>query len=149
VLFPLEAGQSGTRADVRSANAAATFDEVDGLRRLAARIARSTRRLVILVVGLAIVVLGLVLVPAPGPGWAVVFGGLALLSTEFAWAARLLNWTKRKVGRANAWIAFKLKPITVPLLRWLPWRRNRPDPAALLTVHDDREFTQDADRKAG
>lgn len=35
--------------------------------------------------------LGLVMVPYPGPGWLVVFAGLAILATEFAVAAHLLE----------------------------------------------------------
>jgi uncharacterized protein (TIGR02611 family) len=51
----------------------------------------------IAVLGGLIVVLGLVLVPLPGPGWAIVFGGLAVWAIEFAWAARLLGWVRRQV----------------------------------------------------
>jgi uncharacterized protein (TIGR02611 family) len=42
--------------------------------------------------GTFIVVVGLILVPLPGPGWAIVFAGLALLATEFAVAERMRNW---------------------------------------------------------
>ena len=48
------------------------------------------------VLGTAVVLLGLVLVPFPGPGWLIVFLGLGILSTEFAWAERLLDF-----GRAT------------------------------------------------
>lgn len=41
--------------------------------------------------GLAVVPLGLVMVPAPGPGWVVVFLGLALLSDEILPVARGLD----------------------------------------------------------
>lgn len=60
-------------------------------------------RIVVGVVGLIIVVLGLLMVPFPGPGWLVVFLGLAVWATEFEWAQRLLHrarttlktWTER------------------------------------------------------
>jgi uncharacterized protein (TIGR02611 family) len=52
----------------------------------------------VFVVGLAVVVCGIVLLPLPGPGWLVIFGGMAVWSTEFAWAHRILRWTRRKVG---------------------------------------------------
>jgi uncharacterized protein (TIGR02611 family) len=54
-------------------------------------------RVIIAALGGAVVALGLVLVPLPGPGWAIVFGGLAIWAIEFAWAARLLDWVRRQV----------------------------------------------------
>ncbi|CAA9280312.1 MAG: FIG00998039: hypothetical protein [uncultured Corynebacteriales bacterium] len=53
------------------------------------------------VLGSLIMILGLVLVPLPGPGWLIVFLGLGILATEFAWAERLLDF-----GRATlkAWL---------------------------------------------
>jgi uncharacterized protein (TIGR02611 family) len=51
--------------------------------------------------GLAIV--GLLLVPLPGPGWLVVFLGLAVLGTEFHWAKRVAGWLKRALDRFWAW----------------------------------------------
>ena len=52
-------------------------------------------RVVVGVVGAAIVLGGIVLIPLPGPGWLIVFAGLALLSTEFEWAGRLLDFARR------------------------------------------------------
>jgi uncharacterized protein (TIGR02611 family) len=48
-------------------------------------------RIVVGVVGMIIVVLGLLMVPFPGPGWLVVFLGLAVWASEFEWAQRLLH----------------------------------------------------------
>lgn len=47
--------------------------------------------------GFGLVVLGIVLMPLPGPGWAIVAGGLALLATEFEWANRLLQEVRRRM----------------------------------------------------
>lgn len=57
----------------------------------------------IALVGACVVVLGLVLVPLPGPGWLVVFLGVALWATEFSWAHRLHGWG---VGRLRVWEAW-------------------------------------------
>ena len=46
-----------------------------------------------------IVVVGLILVPLPGPGWLIVFIGLTLLGTEYHWARRLLGWLRRVLAR--------------------------------------------------
>jgi uncharacterized protein (TIGR02611 family) len=57
------------------------------------------------VVGAAVVVLGLFLVPFPGPGWLVVFIGLGILATEFAWAERLLRFARSKLRAWTHWLA--------------------------------------------
>ncbi|MFC0598713.1 TIGR02611 family protein [Streptomyces palmae] len=54
----------------------------------------------VFVVGLAVVVVGVILLPLPGPGWVVIFAGMAIWATEFVWAQLVLRWTKRKVTEA-------------------------------------------------
>lgn len=74
-------------------------------RRLAANpVSEKTYRSVVAVVGLVIVVVGLLAVPLPGPGWLIVFVGLAVWATEFEWAARLLNWARGKLDAWNQWL---------------------------------------------
>ena len=53
---------------------------------------RQGRRVVILVVGSTIVLVGLAMVVLPGPAIVVIPLGLAILGIEFAWARR---WLKR------------------------------------------------------
>lgn len=50
------------------------------------------------------VLVGLVLVPYPGPGWLIVFSGLAILATEFRFAVRLLASLKVKYSTWSAWL---------------------------------------------
>ncbi len=59
---------------------------------------------VVAVVGFGVVVLGLLLIPLPGPGWLIVFAGLAVLATEFEWAARLLRYARRQVQAWSRWV---------------------------------------------
>ncbi|MFI6422302.1 TIGR02611 family protein [Streptomyces sp. NPDC050842] len=54
----------------------------------------------VFIVGLAVVGAGVVMLPLPGPGWLVIFGGMAIWATEFVWAQLVLRWTKRKVTEA-------------------------------------------------
>ncbi len=54
----------------------------------------------VFIIGLAIVVAGIIMLPLPGPGWVVIFGGMAVWATEFVWAQLVLRWTKRKVTEA-------------------------------------------------
>lgn len=55
----------------------------------------------VFVVGLAVVVAGVIMLPLPGPGWLVIFAGMAIWATEFVWAQLVLRWTKRKVTEAT------------------------------------------------
>ncbi|WP_285566004.1 TIGR02611 family protein [Streptomyces sp. RTGN2] len=54
----------------------------------------------VFIVGLAVVGAGIVMLPLPGPGWLVIFGGMAIWATEFVWAQLVLRWTRRKVTEA-------------------------------------------------
>jgi uncharacterized protein (TIGR02611 family) len=55
------------------------------------------------VVGVAVVIAGVILIPLPGPGWLVVFLGLAILGTEFPAAHRFNMWVQRKVRAVIGW----------------------------------------------
>jgi len=47
------------------------------------------------------VVVGVALLVLPGPGWVVIFLGLAVLATEYVWAQRLLNKAKAQAIKAK------------------------------------------------
>ena len=55
------------------------------------------------VLGTVIVFLGLMLVPLPGPGWLIVFLGLAILGTEFPAAHRVSAFLTRMLTRIWNW----------------------------------------------
>jgi uncharacterized protein (TIGR02611 family) len=57
------------------------------------------------VVGGSVVALGAVLIPLPGPGWLIVFIGLSILASEFAWAERLLHYARDRVTAWTRWVA--------------------------------------------
>ncbi len=59
-------------------------------------IGRQTKRILIGIAGGFVFAVGLVLIPYPGPGWLIVFAGLAILATEFAFAARALEYSRNK-----------------------------------------------------
>jgi uncharacterized protein (TIGR02611 family) len=56
------------------------------------------------IVGGLVVIAGLIMIPFPGPGWAVVILGLAIWAVEFVWAKHLLAFTKKHVLRWTHWI---------------------------------------------
>lgn len=55
------------------------------------------------IVGFVILIGGVAAIPLPGPGWLIVIGGLFVLATEFTWAERLLEFTKRHVQSWTDW----------------------------------------------
>jgi uncharacterized protein (TIGR02611 family) len=57
---------------------------------------RHGRRFAVTVVGVVVVIVGIILCPLPGPGIAIILGGLAILATEYDWAKRLLHWIRDK-----------------------------------------------------
>lgn len=64
--------------------------------------------------GWAVLLLGIVMIPYPGPGWIVVFVGLSILAREFTWAARLNAYGRLKYKSWDALI--KRQPIYIKLL---------------------------------
>jgi uncharacterized protein (TIGR02611 family) len=56
------------------------------------------------VLGLVVVVVGLIAVPAPGPGWLIVFVGVSIWASEFEWAQRLLYWGKARLRAWERWL---------------------------------------------
>lgn len=74
-------------------------------------IGRNAKRTAVTIVGFAVLLIGVALIPLPGPGWLIVFGGLAILATEYVWAQRLLRYSRRRVGQARD-IVLRRKPAT-------------------------------------
>jgi len=78
------------------------------------RMKRSSKKVLVAIVGGLVALVGLVLVPYPGPGWLIVFAGLAILSTEFEFAAKVLKYAKGKYDAWSSWV--KKQNIFVQLL---------------------------------
>jgi tellurite resistance protein TerC len=57
---------------------------------------KGARRIVVLVIGSTVVLIGVVMIVLPGPAVLVIPAGLAILATEFIWARRLLNRLKHE-----------------------------------------------------
>jgi uncharacterized protein (TIGR02611 family) len=102
---------SGTRRARARARYVAARVRLDSWPRL-----RVAYKVLVALVGLLVVALGLVLVPLPGPGWLIVFVGVAVLGTEFP-AAHRVTQAVRRLGRRLH-------------LRWRAWRVARSARAA-------------------
>ncbi|EAP98962.1 hypothetical protein JNB_02300 [Janibacter sp. HTCC2649] len=61
-------------------------------------------RVGVFLLGLVIVVVGLLLIPFPGPGWLIVIAGLAIWATEFEKAQRVLEFVKSKLRIWEEWV---------------------------------------------
>jgi tellurite resistance protein TerC len=66
----------------------------NGMKKEKRGVLRQAWRLIVLVVGLTILLIGVALLVLPGPAFVVIPIGLAILATEFAWARRLLHRVK-------------------------------------------------------
>lgn len=98
---------AGERDRYGDANATVDADEDDWAWRARLKRNPTTRmlyRVGVGVVGTGIVVLGIILLPAPGPGWLIIFAGLGVLASEFEWAHRLLQFARKHVRRWTRWV---------------------------------------------
>jgi uncharacterized protein (TIGR02611 family) len=76
-----------------------------------------TKRALIGLVGWAFLLLGVVMIPYPGPGWVVVFIGLSILATEFDWAKDVHDFMHGKYDEWQKWIA--RQPFYVRAIFWV------------------------------
>lgn len=65
------------------------------------------KKLVVGVIGSTILLIGLVLLILPGPGFIVIIIGLGILATEFVWAKRLLERAKNHYEKTKQTIKNK------------------------------------------
>ncbi len=76
---------------------------------------RFALRAAVAFVGFAFVVVGIGLIPLPGPGWAIVLLGLSIWAIEFVWARHLLRFTHRQLSRWWKWVATRSWPARILL----------------------------------
>ena len=57
---------------------------------------QQAKRFFKIVIGFTLLLLGVVMLVTPGPGWVAIGFGLALLAAEFVWARRLLDRIKEQ-----------------------------------------------------
>lgn len=79
-------------------------------RRFRARIAENKSldlgyRITVGVVGTIVLILGVLAIPYPGPGWLIVFAGLGILASEFAWAKSALRFVRKRYDAFMAWFS--------------------------------------------
>ncbi|MFG1603747.1 TIGR02611 family protein [Actinoplanes sp. NPDC049265] len=72
---------------------------------------RHALKIAVGIAGALIIAVGALLIPLPGPGWAIVFVGLAIWAVEFPWARRVLNFARRYVQAWTRWIGRQSWPV--------------------------------------
>jgi uncharacterized protein (TIGR02611 family) len=65
------------------------------------RTVEQVRRVFRIVAGFTLLLVGIVMIVTPGPGWLVIFFGLGLLAAEFVWARRLMDRIRREGERLH------------------------------------------------
>jgi|ERR1700752_2978754 uncharacterized protein (TIGR02611 family) len=77
------------------------------------RTVEQVRRIFRIVAGFTLLLVGVVMIITPGPGWLVILLGLGLLAAEFVWARRLMDRIKREGDRLKETVlnlSFVAKP---------------------------------------
>lgn len=62
------------------------------------------KKILIGLLGGIVLLIGIIAIPYPGPGWLIVFAGLGILSTEFAWAQSALDSIKKRYEVWQEWL---------------------------------------------
>ena len=72
------------------------------------------RRVLVLVLGVAVTAAGVFLLPAPGPGTLVLVFGVGLIGQESVHAARLLDWLELRLRKLYKWARAVWKRLPLP-----------------------------------
>jgi len=62
---------------------------------------QQAKRLIKIVVGFTVVLVGIIMLVTPGPGTVAIFFGLAILGTEFVWAKKLLKRFEKEANNVK------------------------------------------------
>lgn len=73
------------------------------------KIPKAIRKTLVLILGSSIIITGLIMLIFPGPGWAAIFIGFAVLASEFAFAERARDWMIAQIQKLIDYSKTKLK----------------------------------------
>ena len=76
------------------------------------RTPKAVRLPVVFIIGWAVVLAGIIMLVTPGPGWAAIFLGFAILASEFTSAAKVRDWLVANLKAIIAWCQSVWKAIT-------------------------------------
>jgi uncharacterized protein (TIGR02611 family) len=79
---------------------------------------RLARRVTVFILGMSVVLVGMVMIVAPGPAVVVIPLGLGILATEFLWARRILEALQQRLAAGHAllpdWRIFRWMRVFLP-----------------------------------
>lgn len=78
---------------------------------------QTAKKVVRTFVGGLVLLVGVITIPYPGPGWLIVFAGLAILARDYPAAQRVLDAARAKYDAWQAWL--RRQPAIVKLVFWL------------------------------
>lgn len=70
---------------------------------------KQAKRLIVIVIGFTVLLIGVALIILPGPAFLVIPLGLAILGTELLWARRLLKRIKEKAAEVTSRVSGMMK----------------------------------------
>lgn len=70
---------------------------------------KQAKRLIVIVIGFTVLLIGVALIVLPGPAFLVIPLGLAILGTELLWARRLLKRMKEKAAEVTSRVSGMMK----------------------------------------
>lgn len=80
------------------------------------RTQRHLKKIIVGLLGGVVFLVGIVLIPYPGPGWLIVFFGLTILATEFMWAQGVLDSLRKKYDRWQIWMRGQSRIVQIMFL---------------------------------
>lgn len=111
VLDPTLVGTAAPPTDLPQDYRPAPIDDVRELR-------RHLRKVMILIAGTSIIVLGIIIAPLPGPGFVILAPiGVAVLATEFVWAKSLMDRLKSEGDK----LAARSDAFSRRIPKWVGW----------------------------
>jgi len=63
--------------------------------------------------GGGLLIIGIIAIPYPGPGWLIVFAALGILAQEYPWARRVLRFARRQYDRWSDWVKNQGWPVRI------------------------------------
>jgi uncharacterized protein (TIGR02611 family) len=61
------------------------------------KLPKIVRQIIVLTLGIPVIIVGIILLPLPGPGWLIILSGLYIISREFAWAKKYIDYIEAKL----------------------------------------------------
>jgi uncharacterized protein (TIGR02611 family) len=90
---------------------------------------RRATKIIVTILGWLVLLAGIIMIPYPGPGWATVFAGLAILAREYTWAHNVLKHARARYDAWAQWLSrqpiyvraifFALTTLVVVVTLWL------------------------------